>query len=217
MALFSGSTFGRHRRQLPGELRAPPNLGQRTARGRLDLRWLRRGPARRPDHRPASGRVRAQARAVGRLHQRAWPVSRPFSSFPAALREPADGLLRDPEPVRRHARLRRRDRATPGCARTWAATRRWAMTHDSLLIVTWDEDDDTENQPDPDDLRRRAGEARQVRRDDQPLQRAGDDRGRVRRAAHRARGHRCADIRHLGEVASAAHRPDKIAAMRLAA
>ena len=45
----------------------------------------------------------------------------------------------------------------------------WAAAHNSLLVVTFDEDDHSAEQPDRDDLLRRPREDRQLLRADQPL------------------------------------------------
>ncbi len=73
----------------------------------------------------------------------------------------------------------------------------WAMTHHSLLIVTWDENDGSAGQPDPHDPRGPAGPARPVRPAHHPLQRAADPGGPVPAAAAGSRRHGPPDHRHL--------------------
>ena len=48
----------------------------------------------------------------------------------------------------------------------------WAKANNSLLVVTWDEDDNGENNQIPTDLLRRERENRRIRRTGNPLQRA---------------------------------------------
>ena len=117
----------------------------RTAGRRRHVQGLLRGPAVAPVRRRARRAVRAQALAVGQLQQRARRRTR--------------------------CRSRRSRRTTPACRRcrsssrtstttcttarsrqadTWlnnnlSAYATWAKSNNSLLIVTWDEDDYTEN------------------------------------------------------------------------
>ena len=145
MALFAGSTFGLSSDTCPVSEGSTANLGFGVARGRRHVQGLLRGPALdRFDHLHVR-QVRAQALAVDQLQQRA--------------------------DRRTRCRSRRSRRTTRACRRlsfvipnlkddmhdgtitqadTWlnknlSAYATWAQANNSLLIVTWDEDDYTES------------------------------------------------------------------------
>lgn len=144
LALFSGSTHGVTSDACPVYFRAP-NLGH-------DLLAAHRGFAGYSEDLPGTGSRACSSGEYARKHV-PWTdfrnvpgsVSRPFSRFPAGhlARLPTVSFvipnlcddMHDCGVAAGDAWLRRH---LGGYAR-------WAMTHDSLLIVTWDEDDYTES------------------------------------------------------------------------
>ena len=143
-ALFSGTTFGLASDACPVDAGAAPNLGSELLRGRTTFAGF-------SEDLPASAQQHAASGKYARKHA-------PWVNFtnvppagavlglhrPLGLREPADGVVGHPKSRQRHARRHR-------CAgRTWltnnlAAYADWAMANDSLLVVTWDEDDNSDD------------------------------------------------------------------------
>ena len=74
----------------------------------------------------------------------------------------------------------------------------WAKANNSLLILTWDEDDNTPRNQIPTVFYGGERPARHLQRADQPLQRAVHPRGDVRAAQARLRHQSTRDRRHLG-------------------
>ena len=74
----------------------------------------------------------------------------------------------------------------------------WARANNSLLILTWDEDDNTSRNQIPTVIYGAGVAARHLRPADQPLQRAVDGRADVRAAQARLRDQSARDHRHLG-------------------
>ena len=141
LALFSGSTHGVTSDQCPTSLHAP-NLAADLISAGLSFAGYAEGlPATGSQGLPAR-RLRAQARSVDRLRRPAangqpavLQSSRPADS-PACRRSRSSSLT-----CAMTCTTARSAPATPGCARTCPAYAAWAQTHDSLLIVTFDEDD----------------------------------------------------------------------------
>ena len=201
MALFGGSTDGLTADTCPvTDERAPtsaPNCWAPATPSRATPRACPR-PARPPAPRastPASTR-RGSTSATCRPRTR---CPSPRSEL-LELRQPADGLVRHPEPGRRHARRHHRGQATPGCRTNISAYATWAKAHNSLLIVTWDEDDYTENNQIP-----TVFYGAHVR----PGTQIGGD-AHDRRAERE--GDEIAARRHA--VAPEAHRPDRLRTLR---
>ena len=140
LALFSGSTQGVADDGCPEPLhRAEPGRG--PDQGGQDLRRIRRGPSRPGIAGVLGRRLRTQARAVGGLRQCARLVSLPFTSFPATAfaRLPSVSFV-----IPNLCHDMHDCSVTAGDA--WLRANigpyaDWAMRHDSLLILTWDEDD----------------------------------------------------------------------------
>ena len=141
-ALFAGNTLG-HSQRLSGQRRqhAQPRLA--IARGRLHVRRLRGKPARSGLRRMQGGQIRAQARAVGQLHQ--YPrlalasvlgVSGPVRTTPAC--RPSRWSSPTSTTTCTTARSLQGDQWLYQNLSQYAA---WAKANNSLLILTWDEDD----------------------------------------------------------------------------
>ena len=142
LALFSGNTFGLTSDACPVNAGAAPNLGFRTVGGGIHFRGLFRGPARGRFARVQRRQIRPQACAVGQLHQCAAASSLPFSAFNnrsdyASLPTVSfvipnlDNDMHD---------------GTIAQADTWLSNNlshyaNWAVANNSLLIITFDEDD----------------------------------------------------------------------------
>ena len=143
LALFSGSTHGVVDDSCPVDLTAP-NLGASLiAKGKTFAGYA--------EDLPATGSGACSAGEYARKHV-PWAdfrnvpgsVSMPFSSFPADFTQlptvsfVVPNLCNDMHDC------------SVGTGDTWlrahiGAYARWAMTHDSLLIITWDEDDGSQS------------------------------------------------------------------------
>ena len=198
LALFSGSTQGVVSDRCPLSFTAP-NLAAQLHRRRPHVRRLLRGPAGRRVHRLLGRRATPASTTRGSTSRRPGRGQPAASAFPDRLRDAADRLLRHPEPVQRHARLPGGHRRRLGCRRTSPATSTGRSTHDSLLIVTFDEDDNTARQPHRDLPGRPHGPSRHQCAAHRPLRRPPHHRGDVRPPAAGPGGRHDAADRHLDE------------------
>lgn len=142
LALFSGSTQGISDDSCPHQF-TTPNLGSELIAARLSFAGYSEGL-------PAPGSYTCSAGNYVRRHV-PWinfqnvpaSASKPFSSFPAGdyAKLPTVSFVTPDLCHDMH-------NCSVGVGDTWlrehiAGYAAWAMTHDSLLILTWDEDDDS--------------------------------------------------------------------------
>ena len=131
LALFAGSTFGVTKDACPVNGGAAPNLASELLAAGYTFVGYRRRPARGRLTGVQRGQVRAQARAVGQLHQRAADeLAAVLGISDGQLRQPADRVVRHPQQRQQHARrLDRRGRrlAEPPTVRH-TPTGRWPTT-----------------------------------------------------------------------------------------
>ena len=144
-----------------------------------------------------SGEYAQKHAPVGGVHQPPAGREPALERVACRLRPTAHGRLRHPEPLQRHARLRVAP-VTSGFARTCPTTLDWARTHNSLLIVTFDESESRRGSNGIVTLIDGAGVAAWAgRRADRPLPAVAHDRGDVPAARARKRRHHATDHRHL--------------------
>lgn len=142
--MFAGNTFGVTSDVCPPlDLGAAPNLASELLAGghtfggfSEDLPTVARRSAPLGSTRGSTCLGRLQQCASRRVHA-VVGVRRPLR-----LRQLADRILRDPKPGQRHARcsITQADGWLQENLATYAT---WAKSNNSLLIVTWDEDDDS--------------------------------------------------------------------------
>ena len=199
MALFAGSTFGLTSDTCPVSEGTTANLGSELLAAGYTFKGYSEGLPKTGSTSLHLGRVRPQALAVDQLQQRAHLGLGCPSPLPELLelREPADVSFVIPNlDDDMHD-------GTISQADTWlnnnlSAYATWAKTNNSLLIVTWDEDDYSENNQIPTIFYGADVTTGHVRRERQPLQRARDAGDDVRPERGRQQLRRHHDQRHLG-------------------
>ena len=167
MALFAGSTVRPDQRQMPGQRghRRRTSGSELLAAGRHVQGLLRRA-AQRPA-RPRAPRVQYARKHSPWINFSNVPASDslPFSCFPsdyASLPTVSFVIPNLNDDMHDGTINAGRHLAEQDNLSSYAT---WAKANNSLLIVTWDEDDYTENNQIPTTLRRRRGQGRPVQRD----------------------------------------------------
>ena len=95
-------------------------------------------------HRLRQRRVRTKAQSLGRLHRLTCSRQPADDRLPRQPRQPAHRVIRDPQPRPRHARRH------PRPADQWLQAHlgsyaNWSSSHNSLLVIITDEDDNSQN------------------------------------------------------------------------
>ena len=133
---------GHHRRRLlhPAvDERRQPRSG--TDRGGQDLRHLQRRPAERGIHRLHERPVRAEAQPLVRLQERAPQHRQDLGAVPEERFHRSCRTCRSSFRTSATTCIPARSApATPGSRTTSTPTPHWAKANNSLLVLTWDED-----------------------------------------------------------------------------
>ena len=143
LALLSGSTQGLRDDSCPHRYSASSLVGQLRAAG-LTFAGYAEGLPHTGYSGCADGRYVRRHAPWTNFTDAPAALSRPFTAHATRLRTIADGVVRDPRSRSRHARRHGR----PGrhvAASNLSGYARWATSHNSVLIVTWDEDDHSAN------------------------------------------------------------------------